>query len=148
LPVLHRQVGWLRSSEDFVHVGRGASIQFRSIGAIGQKGPGLQQPSRGADQNNSVLCCKVPDLLSVRDKIREPVTIRASARSRAAIPSKSPASRSSSDWSCTCKTGAAASRGTPHRPQDGYTRYPRSRSAAARGSAGLIAACSSKSHRR
>src|SRR5262249_1646467 len=56
----------LRSPEDFVHVGRGASVQFRRIGAIGQKGSDLQQPFRCADQNYSVLCCEVPDLLSMQ----------------------------------------------------------------------------------
>ena len=50
--LLHRQVGWLHPSEDFVHVDRGASVQFRRIGAIGQKSPDLDQPFRRADQNN------------------------------------------------------------------------------------------------
>src|SRR5262249_12882885 len=64
--LLHRQVGRLRSSEDFVHIGRSTSVQFCRIGAIGQKGPGLQQPFRSADQNKSLPCCEIPDLLSVQ----------------------------------------------------------------------------------
>ena len=37
--LLHWQVGWLHPSEDFVHVDRGASVQFRRIGAHRSKEP-------------------------------------------------------------------------------------------------------------
>src|SRR5207237_8277142 len=59
--LLHWQVARPRALENFVYVGRGAALDVGHIRAVGQKRPDLHQPTRHADEDESILQTSIPD---------------------------------------------------------------------------------------